>query len=226
MIHLYGDHRGGVLESLGRYVDALKCFDKALELEPEEGLNWHSKGSLLDKMWKKDEAKHYFERAIKCYDAKLAEDPEDKYAWGNRASALEEITKYDSALKSVDKALKIDPDYDWALNLKGYILWRMKNYSESIKYLDKAIDLESEEDYYYDKARVFCALKQYENALELFNKALSLNPRHYKSLYAKGVIMEEMGKPGEALDYYKKTLDVNPYNKTARNAKKVLEVSL
>ena len=56
---------GNLLGGKGQYEEALKCLDKALELDPEHALSWFNKGLTLMNMRRKPEAVTAFETFIK-----------------------------------------------------------------------------------------------------------------------------------------------------------------
>ena len=42
--------KGSALEALGKYDQAIECFDKAIEIDPSDGKMWNKKGSALE-LW-------------------------------------------------------------------------------------------------------------------------------------------------------------------------------
>ena len=59
----------------------IQCFDRALEIGPEDTDAWICKGFALDELGRYDEA-------IQCYDHALEIDPGDTLAKSNREGAL------------------------------------------------------------------------------------------------------------------------------------------
>ena len=54
-------NKGGALYFLGKYDEAIKCYDKAIEIDPNDADVWNNKGLALNSLGNNDEAK-------KCYD--------------------------------------------------------------------------------------------------------------------------------------------------------------
>jgi len=96
------------LSQSGNADDALKAFDKAIELNPQNSTTWKDKGVALSILKKYDEA-------IKALDKAIEINPHDLYAWGNKWLALGQLGKSDEAMKAYDKALEIDPQDSIAL---------------------------------------------------------------------------------------------------------------
>ena len=61
-----------------KYKNALKCFDKAIELRPEYAYALNNKGYTLYSLGKHKEALKYIDTSLKI-------DPSNVYAWRNKA---------------------------------------------------------------------------------------------------------------------------------------------
>ena len=77
------------MERLKKYEEAIECYEKALEIDPNDGNAWFFKGLALENFEKYDEA-------IACYERALEIDPKDKDAWINKKEALEKLKKNSS----------------------------------------------------------------------------------------------------------------------------------
>ena len=67
-----------------KYEDALECFDRAIEIDPDYEGAWNNKGTTLSRMGK-------YEDAIKCYDRALKINPKYIPAWTNKSVELKEL---------------------------------------------------------------------------------------------------------------------------------------
>jgi tetratricopeptide (TPR) repeat protein len=99
--------KGRALNEIGQYHEAIKCYDKALEIKAlESGLNYVavlvSKGMAFQGLEK-------YEEAIRCYDKALEIDPKAVPALVMKGSAFQDLKRYDEAIRCYDKALEIDP---------------------------------------------------------------------------------------------------------------------
>jgi tetratricopeptide (TPR) repeat protein len=72
--------KGVALLNLGNYEEAIKCYDKAIEIEPNNAEAWNNKGIVLGRL-------SNYEEAIACYDKAIELNPTDGRAWYNRAWA-------------------------------------------------------------------------------------------------------------------------------------------
>jgi tetratricopeptide (TPR) repeat protein len=75
---------------LGKYEEAISCFDEVLKMTPEYSWAWFGKGAALEKIGK-------YEEAISCFDEVIRIDPDDFLARYNKAMALEALGRFSEA---------------------------------------------------------------------------------------------------------------------------------
>jgi tetratricopeptide (TPR) repeat protein len=78
--------RGLDLAYLGRYNEALNCFDKAIELDPHHDRAWSFKGLCLAYL-------KSFDEALNCYNRVIELNPNDDNAKDSRARILARLEK-------------------------------------------------------------------------------------------------------------------------------------
>ena len=104
-------NKGNALRELGRYEEALRCFDKALEIDPKHVLAWNNKGIALHNLGR-------YEEALRCFDKALEIDPKHERAKNNKKLAeekLKEESKPEMEVVLPEKTFK--PNYWKRLNL-------------------------------------------------------------------------------------------------------------
>lgn len=146
----------------------------------------------------------YMERAkqnlVKAYEHQ-PDMPDVLYGLGYYYQAVYE---YDKADRYYKRALDESPDNPDYLNAYGAFLCDSKNqYADGIEYFLEAI---SQPNYTavgetYENAG-FCSIggKQYNQAKEYFEKALTLNPSLVRSLFGLAKVYYEQGNPRRAAD--------------------------
>jgi len=101
--------RGNALQyGLGKYTEAIVCYDQALKLTPDNELVWQNRGNALLYGLSRSED------ALACYERTLQINPANYVAWRNRGNALIELRRYDEAIASYEQALEINPEDDVA----------------------------------------------------------------------------------------------------------------
>ncbi len=96
------NNSGLALHGLNRLHEALRHFDRALELAPAEPGIHYNRGNTLVAMQR-------LEEAVAAYDAALAARPDDIGILNNRACALGGLNRFVEALASLDHAARLAP---------------------------------------------------------------------------------------------------------------------
>jgi tetratricopeptide (TPR) repeat protein len=80
------------------YKEALKCFEEAINKNPNDSHSWVFKGICLEMLG-------FHDRAIRCYDEVIDINQEFDYAWFRRGLSLDYVGKYDEALEYFEEAI-------------------------------------------------------------------------------------------------------------------------
>ncbi len=126
--------KGASLILLGRYEEALRAIDKALDLNPRNEVAWLNKGNALTKMGRLIDA-------LRCFNAAIKVNPRYEVAWNNKGNTLARLGHFDEALACYERALEIDPDYRGAWVNKGYVLTKLGRYDEATSCADRVLRL-------------------------------------------------------------------------------------
>ncbi len=128
--------KGATLILLGRYEEALRAIDMALDINPRNEVAWVNKGNALTKMGRLVDALRSFNAAIKVH-------PNYEVAWNNKGNALARLGKYEEALQSYERALEIDAAYRGAWVNKGFVLTKLGRFDEAASCADRALHLDA-----------------------------------------------------------------------------------
>ncbi|MDX2216390.1 MAG: tetratricopeptide repeat protein [Oculatellaceae cyanobacterium bins.114] len=99
-------NQGEALANAGRYIDALSCFEKVLEIRPDYAAAWIFRGVVLIHLERYNEALDSCEQALSL-------QPKDSEAWTFRGVALHRLGHYRAAYASYDRALGIKRQPVW-----------------------------------------------------------------------------------------------------------------
>ncbi|OIP31596.1 MAG: hypothetical protein AUK23_06505 [Deltaproteobacteria bacterium CG2_30_43_15] len=164
--------KGNLLNYLEHYEDALKAYEKSLEMDPDSFVVWDNKGNTLTKLKRYEEALRAFEKSIEL-------KPDDAKSWMAKRNVLVELSRYDEAFRACDKAIELTPDddkYPVALAFANNLA-KLGRYDEALNALDKAIKNVSIGDDVWGKAwrrrkaDILEKLGRHEEARQVFDEA-------------------------------------------------------
>jgi len=92
---------GAELSQVGDYVNAISCYDKALEIDPNDSNVLVNRGDALTNISNYDEA-------MQCYDKVLAKNPKSSMALYNKACVIALQGETEESLNLLEKAINID----------------------------------------------------------------------------------------------------------------------
>lgn len=203
-------NKGLALFNLKRYEEAIRCYDRALEINPELPV-WANKGLALGGLKR-------YEEAIRCYDRGLELDSRDELAWNNKGLALHDLKRYEEAIRCYDSALEINPQHKDAWNNKGADLMNLKRYEEAIQCCDKALKIDPQDEHAWNnKGLALDDLKRYEEAIRCYDRALEINPQFELTWTNKAVTCWKSGDWKKVIHCLDKTLELNPDNSKVRS---------
>ncbi len=195
------------MSHLNKYAEALKCYNKAIEINPSYDVAWFNKGTILAKMQDVNGAIQCFNRAVEIF-------PKDADYFINLGMAYGTLRDYKNELIAYQKAMQLDCGDNLGtlyFNL-ATCLRKLAMNKDALTYYTKAIEI-NPYDYeaYHNKAIVLIKLRELKPALENLNKAIEISPDPAPSIQLK-TIVEALLLPAnkdkikEALGYLDVTL--------------------
>ena len=122
------------LASLGEHMEAIKYYDRVLELQPANSDAWNNRGSCCKKLGKVQDA-------LQCYENAIGAQPYNASAWSNKGNALSALGKYTEAIVSLNRAIEVDPVNESAWLNKALVEDRLGLVRESLSSFQKFIAL-------------------------------------------------------------------------------------
>jgi len=192
--------KGNIYNDLSKDADAVICYDKVIKLNQENTDAFLFLGNTMFKLERYEEALENYDRVIKL-------NPEDDEAWCYKGATLDTLGSYEEAIKCYEAALKIEPNSEMhRINKALSLYW--------LKYSDKAIEcsneiIKSNPDSFPARilnSCILCDQHNYKEALECLNK-LNLTDEHSLGLF--GVILCELGRFEEGIEYFNKAITIN-----------------
>src|SRR5579871_2939435 len=139
--------------------------------------------------------------AIKPLHAQTAQD------YANKGLNLYKNKQYDEALKNLDKAIKLNPDYEFAYQIRGNLFFAIKDYNNAYLDYSDAIDISPNNAInYYNRANAFHAMKYYDSAILDYNKSISLKPNYAVAYGNRAMVYNNKKMYDLAIDDFTKAI--------------------
>jgi len=189
---------------LGRRLEAVENFDRALKLDPDFADAHLSRGQALLELGRLEDAR------LACAAA-AALRPRDALALLMLGTALRRLERLPDALDAFAQALTINPDYSEALVSKGAILREMGRPADALPPLDRALALSPGYALAHsNRANALNDLKRFEEALAAAQRAISLDAKLVEAWIGCGNALRRLHRLAEALSAYERALELRP----------------
>ena len=185
------------------YEKALDYYEKSLEVDSTYVLSINSRALIYVEQKKYDLAIKEYERgiALKEIDPKGA-----AYCYSNRAEQYERLREYDKALADYDSAIVLQPENADRYYNRALFYYEQKEYNKSIVDFTRATELDPDDSenwrmlgYVYKNG-----IKDYEKALDYYEKSLEVDSTYVNSINSKALIYVEQKKYDLAIKEYER----------------------
>lgn len=189
--------KGDILTALQNFKESDNCYDKALEINPNNDRAKKGKG-------------------INDF-ADSVTNPERSGFWLNMGMHELVDGNYEIAHNALVKAIEIDPESSLAFQQLGIVYHNIKEYNQALIAFDKSLELDSNDDKtWFHKGNTMFWSGNFYKAIECFDKAIELNPDECDDAYAiKGMALVKLNDIDLANRCFITALAKNPTNKYA-----------
>jgi len=185
---------------------ALKNFDAALALEPANITAMLTRGTVLMKLAKEDEALNAFNKV-------LAVESHNEKALHSKSWLLIDLRQWSDAAKTLDIYLQLKPADVEALGWKGDVLMAMGRRNDAALAFETALNLQPDNAGLKTKlerarldvasilsrAMVSTASGNYDGALGLYEEILKHEPSNTRALAGRAGVLRRLGRREEAI---------------------------
>ncbi|KAJ6646633.1 Protein O-mannosyl-transferase Tmtc3 [Pseudolycoriella hygida] len=193
---------GHSLENSGNYIEALRFFQKAVEVQDDDIGAHINVGRTFNhlKMFKEAEiaymkAKSLLPRAKpgESYQTRIA--PNHLNVFVNLANLISKNqTRLEEADRLYRQAISMRSDFVQAYINRGDILIKLNRTKEAQEVFERALRYDNgNPDIHYNLGVVLLEQGKPTDALHNFNKALAINPNHESALLNSAILLQELG---------------------------------
>lgn len=182
-----------VCASLGRVDDALYFYDRILELEPWNQATRNQRGALAD-----------------------SQTVQASYELAQRLAAEGKIVE---ARTTLEEFVRSSPAHAAAHNDLGVLYYQTGSAELAQAQYEEAVRLDPGNFTYLKNLAEYYSVAQgrNEDALRIFVEILRKQPRDVETLVSIGKVCEMLGRADDAQDFFRKALEVEPWNTIARD---------
>lgn len=173
-----------------------------MEQSPDNPTHRKALASALLREGRLDEASSHFNQLIESGYA-------DHEVYGRLSEVKHRLGHAEHAEELLIKALEIKPDYAEALHGMAYLLNKKNDNKKAVEYMEGACRLQPRNVIFISfKAIILVALHRYSEALECYEKGLSISPDDPALLNNYGNALNDIGLLDESVSAYKKAMSM------------------
>ena len=192
------------LQAEGQIAEAIACYRKTLELQPDWSWVHHALGDSLVRQGK-------LEEAIVCYRKATELQPDLPWSYHSLASTLVQQGKLEEAVASYRKAIELKPDLTASYHSLGGVLERQNKFEDASDCYRKAIEIAPNQIATYTPlVRVLFKLGKAEEAIRYYCQGIELNPDDLQLHFTLACGCFDRGHIDKAFDGYLKCIQLDP----------------
>lgn len=196
--------RGHLMESHGRFDEAIQAYTKALERRPGDATIHYDRGVAYGQMgrWKE---------AIDDYSQAVDRDPAMARAYNNRAAAYAQQHQFDAAVADFTKAISLDSNNALAYRNRGLAYHDLGRLSQAIEDYTVAIRLDPGAfEGHFERANALLDSGEFRKALADYDRALAVDSTRASAWLNRGEAYRRLGDRGRAQADFDKARELDP----------------
>ncbi len=197
---------GDTLYDLGRYEEAIATYEKLPQphLEPNYVLAWQALGAHQLNTGDYNAALTSFKRVTEL-------DCTHSSVWINQGITLHKLNRDEEAISCFDFAIELDSNNHNAWCNRATALMNLARYPEALDSSKKALNLNSNcpKGWNTHGAILANGFKLYREAMDAFNRVLSINPSDETALKNRNIVLSNLGFSQEELNETDNSLNLD-----------------
>ncbi len=212
------NNKGISYGNLSKLEQAIKCYDKAIEIDPNNSGAWDNKGNALRLTGRNKEA-------LECYNNAIKINPSNASAWANKGAVLSTLGQLNDSLQCLHRALDIKPiNMRIASLIVAILSERISEFKPAVinAVCKKIISLNLKPydvDGLFNLGLCYLQIGDLDNALELFLKAEQLAAEDSGIWFELMEVYFKKQNPDRTIKYCDKLINAKQHIEEAINKK-------
>jgi eukaryotic-like serine/threonine-protein kinase len=212
---------GSVYSMSGRNAEAIAQLKRAVSLAPDSDADYRRLGSAYLASGDGNQAIEAYQKAIQL----------NAYYWDNQnelGGAYYQLGNYPKALEAFQQVSVLEPDIDLGFENVGNIYLQEGKYQDCIPYFQKALQIQPFWSTYSNLGTAYFFLKEYPNSVDMFEKAVALNPNNTLTTVNLADGYRAAGQSDKARATYEKAISLGfkELQTNPQNAEVIDEIAL
>lgn len=188
---------------VGRYLEAIKHYKKAISLRPDVALAYWGLGVAYAELAD-------YDRAISALKQAIDFEPRNAKIHYNLAGVYRLTRRYDDAILSYRHAINIDTCFVEAYANLASLYNELADYDAAVEVLNAILEIVPNHAFAYsNRGHTYLFSGQPDYAMRDFKKALELNPQHKDAYVGAAIACYQKGEKETALAYYTKAIAID-----------------
>jgi tetratricopeptide (TPR) repeat protein len=205
--------KGQELGRNGSYEEAIKAYDKALELDPRNAQAWFAKGTVLSLLAGSTNDDDLYEDSIKALDKAIELDTRQIKSRLVKANTLLNLGRYNESLATLDEAIEASSEDQEKAQIwfeKAHLFAEQGSYNKTADALEKVFELNPQDIDLWINGGVLLSsvLERYEDALKYYESAIQIDPDNKLAWINKASALIELNRTAEATGAYQEALNI------------------
>ncbi|MGK7923514.1 MAG: tetratricopeptide repeat protein [Trichodesmium sp.] len=189
--------------------DALKDYNRAILLEPNNYQLYNNRGIAIAQMGN-------FKAAIKSFYKALELEPKDRQSYHNLGAAYAELGEFEKSIEIFSQALQLNAEDSQIYHNLGVVNFKKGDQETAIKNYNQAIQINPDKaEIYYNRGVAHRFLGDKQSAINDMTKVLQLNPKIVDAYTQRGILRFEMKNLVGAIADFNQAIQLNPKNPEA-----------
>ena len=200
-------------EELGNYDAAIRDFNEAIRIWPENATAFANRGETNRLMGRLDAALSDFNEAIRL-------NPNSAFAFSGRGMVWAMLDQLDAALRDYNEAIRLDPNNADAFGSRGDVHSWMEQWALALIDYTEAIRLNPNAFTFYRRGEVNSHLELWDAALSDYTESIRLGDSRSDAwaFAGRGFVYWNLGQINQAIQDFERALALNPDIEWAREA--------